>query len=61
MAIDGASALIKRHAVTAGASDKGNAAEQDADREWNSQSFEDIQREIGRADAMRETEKGADT
>ena len=62
LARDCASGLMKRHAVTAGASGDGNAAaEQETAHEWNPQSFEDIQREIGRADDARKPDKGADT
>ena len=62
LARDCASGLMKRHALAAGASDDGNAAdEQDAAREWNSQSFEDIQRELGRGETARKPDKGADT
>ena len=58
---DCVSGLMKRHAVTAGASNDGNAAAQDAARKWNSQSFADIQRELGRGEVASEPDKGADT
>lgn len=87
LAHNGVSAMMKRHAVTADASDKGDnsdgrkrhpfdklpfdekarysdienaAAEQNAASEWNSQSFDDIQREIGRTDDTQKPDKGAD-